>query len=103
MVHDATPRTHGDTLPCADTLDGADARRRRACGRRGTGTTRISRRRSHTTAWVCEGFGHVSLTRFQAPGLAVSRYIVGTLLDALLGMLRPAFVFVRLNDPETGR
>ncbi|PWT80566.1 MAG: hypothetical protein C5B57_12015, partial [Blastocatellia bacterium] len=30
-------------------------------------------------------------------------HIVGTLLDALLGMLRLAFVFVRLNDPEGGR
>jgi hypothetical protein len=28
--------------------------------------------------------------------------IVSTLLDALLGMLRLAFVFVRLNDPEGG-
>jgi hypothetical protein len=28
--------------------------------------------------------------------------IVGTLLDALLGMLRLAFVFVRVNDPEGG-
>ena len=29
-------------------------------------------------------------------------HIVGTLLDALLGMLQLAFVFVRLNDPEDG-
>jgi len=28
--------------------------------------------------------------------------IVGTLLDALLGMLQLAFVFVRLNDPDAG-
>src|SRR5262245_21928191 len=29
-------------------------------------------------------------------------HIASTLLDALLGMLRLAFVFVRLNDPEGG-
>jgi PAS domain S-box-containing protein len=29
--------------------------------------------------------------------------IAGTLMDALLGMLRPAFVFVRLNDPDQSR
>lgn len=31
-----------------------------------------------------------------------SQNIAGTLMDALLGMLRPAFVFVRLNDSDGG-
>jgi len=95
--HDPGPQANGDTLPCADTPDGANTH-----GRRDVDLPHES---------TAEEIGRLPacfdcLVRITAlPGLSTGgepAQIMSTLLDALLGTLRLAFVCARLNDPAGG-
>jgi erythromycin esterase-like protein len=100
-------RARGDALLCADTLTGEDASE--ACAMTNdaariplTATTLES---SDDEVTRQRGWLNDLLSITALPALSIGgepAQIVSTLQDALLRMLWPAFVFVRLTDPEGG-